>query len=460
MQICIIGTGYVGLVAGACFAEMGHVVTCVDCNAAKVARLERGVVGIYEPGLPALVSRNVARGRLRFTTDLARAATVPLHFICVGTPSNSDGSPDITQVMAAARQLGRTLVDRATVVVRSTVPVGSTERVEAALLAEVGRRGVDIAIDTGFNPEFLREGKAVDDFMHPDRVIIGSRSPRVIALLRRLYIPLLDDAERLIVMRTRDAELAKQAANAMLATRISFMNEIAGICERLGADAESVRIGIGSDPRIGGAFLQPGCGYGGSCLPKDTRALIRVAYEAGFDPALLNAVDLRNRRQKTVLFEKIRRRFGPALRGLRFAIWGLAFKPDTDDMREAPSLALVQALLEAGALVSAHDPAAMANARRVLPHVWIESGRLNFTGQYEAIENADALVLVTEWAVFRSPDLARLARSMRQKVIFDGRNQYDGLTLRNAGFEYFGVGRAAPALAPAAPDLRLASSRA
>lgn len=459
MQICVIGTGYVGLVAGACLAERGHVVTCVDNNIARIAQLSQGRVTIHEPGLPELVSRNLVRGRLRFSSDLARTAGgMQLYFISVGTPSNSDGSPDLSQVMSAARQLGRVLSERAVVVVRSTVPVGSTERVEDTLLEEARRRSARPAIDVAFNPEFLREGAAIDDFMRPDRVIVGSRSARAISLLRELYEPLLRAPERMLIMRVRDAELTKQAANAMLATRISFINEIACICERLGVDAESVRVGIGSDPRIGSAFMQPGCGYGGSCLPKDTRALMRTAYEAGFDPALLSAVELRNRRQKGVLFEKIRRRFGTSLRTLRFALWGLAFKPGTDDMREAPSLAILQALLEAGASVSAHDPGALRNAHRVLPPAWLASGRLSLTGQYEAVEDADALVLVTEWDAFRDPDIGRLKRAMRQRVIFDGRNQYDALALHNEGFEYFGIGRATPPLART-PDLRLAVSR-
>jgi UDPglucose 6-dehydrogenase len=460
MQIAIVGTGYVGLVAAACLAEAGHVVSGVDNNPSKVLQLANGVVAMHEPGLTALVTRNIARGRLRFTSDLGRAARgAQLIFLSVGTPSNSDGSPDLAQVMNVARQLGRALNERTTVVVRSTVPVGTTERIEEAIVRELGARGSRIAVDVAFNPEFLREGAAIADFTHPDRVIVGSRSVRALALLRELYAPFLAGPERLLVMRVRDAELAKQAANAMLATRISFMNEMACICERLGVDAESVRVAIGSDPRIGSGFLQPGCGYGGSCLPKDTRALIRTAYEAGFDPAILTAVDLRNRRQKGVLLEKIRRRFGPSLRGLRFALWGLAFKPCTDDMREAPSLSILHALFEAGATVCAHDPEAMATARRVLPDIWIESGRLRLTGQYEAVQDADALLLVTEWSAFRDADLARLKRAMRQRIVFDGRNQYDPLALYNEGFEYFGIGRGTPALARATPDLRLAVSR-
>ena len=458
MKICIIGTGYVGLVAGACFAEMGHLVTCVDSNAAKIAELGAGIVTIHEPGLPERVSRNLARGRLRFTFDLAQAGPeTKLYFISVGTPSNADGSPDLSHVMQVARALGRVLSERAAVIIRSTVPVGATERVEDVIRGELRNRRVACTADVAFNPEFLREGAGIHDFMHPDRIIVGSRSARAISLLRELYAPLLPAPERMLVMRVRDAELSKQAANAMLATRISFMNEIACICERLGADAESVRMAIGSDARIGSAFMQPGCGYGGSCLPKDTRALIRTAYDTGFDPALLSAVDLRNRRQKGVLFEKIRRRFGSSLRGLRFAVWGLAFKPETDDMREAPSLAVLQGLFEAGATIKAHDPAAMANARRLLPPLWFSSGRLILTEQYQAAEQADALVLVTEWQAFREPDLGRLKRAMRQRIVFDGRNQYDALELSNEGFEYFGIGRAAPAPARA-PGLRLAAS--
>ena len=457
MQICVIGTGYVGLVAGACLAEAGHVVTCLDKNVAKVTQLACGAITIHEPGLAELVSRNVARGRIAFASDLSRHGGAQLYFITVGTPSNADGSSDVSQVLGVARELGRWLFKRATVVVRSTVPVGTTEMVEDTILQELRRRGQKFGVDVAFSPEFLREGAAIADYMHPDRIIIGSRNARATALLRELYRPVISP-ERVIVMRLRDAELAKQAANAMLATRISFINEIAGLCEKLGADAESVRVGVCSDPRIGDAFMHPGCGYGGSCLPKDIRALVRTAYDAGYDPAVLNAVDRRNRRQKAVLFEKIRQRFGPSLRGLQFAIWGLAFKPGTDDIREAPSLVLLQALLDAGAVVRAHDPAAMSNVRRTLPAAFLDAGRLALTGQYEAAQGADAVVLVTEWAVYRDADFARLRRTMRQFVMIDGRNVYDPLALHNEGFEYFGIGRAMPAAARGAPRLKLAVS--
>jgi UDPglucose 6-dehydrogenase len=460
MQICVIGTGYVGLVAGACLAEAGHLVTCVDNNAAKIAQLADGVVTIHEPGLPSLVSRNLARGRLSFTTDLARAAnSARLYFIAVGTPSNADGSADITQVLEVARLIGRFVSTRIVVAVRSTVSVGTTERVEAVILEQFRRRSAKAAVDVAYNPEFLREGNAINDFMRPDRVLVGTDSAHALALLRRLYDPFLPARDAMLVMRVREAELAKQAANAMLATRVSFINEIAGICDKLGVDAESVRVGIGSDSRIGPQFIHPGCGYGGSCLPKDTRALIRTAYDFGYEPAVLSAVDLRNRRQKAILFEKIRRRFGPSLRGLRFAVWGLAFKPGTDDMREAPALVLLQALLEAGAAVKAHDPEAMANARRVLPPAWLESGRVRLTGPYDAVESADALVLVTEWKVFQNIEFERLKRSMRRRIIFDGRNQYDPMALHRAGFEYYGIGRAATATTAVVPDLKLAVSQ-
>jgi UDPglucose 6-dehydrogenase len=458
MQICVIGTGYVGLVAGACFADMGHVVTCVDNNVAKVEQLTRGVIGIHEPGLPEMVSRNVARGRLRFVSELARVTHAQVYFITVGTPSNADGSSDISQVMNVARQIGRLLVRRAVVVVRSTVPVGITESVESTILVELRQRELKLPVDMAFNPEFLREGAAIEDFMHPDRVVIGSRHARAISLLRDLYAPLVTAPEQLLLMRVRDAEFAKQAANAMLATRISFINEMAGLCEKLGVDAESVRVGICSDSRIGYSFMQPGCGFGGSCLPKDTRALIRIAYEVGYEPSLLAAVDLRNRRQKAVLFEKIRRRFGASLRNVRFAVWGLAFKPGTDDMREAPSLPLLHALIDAGATVRANDPEAMPNAQRLLPPAWFESGQFAFDSQYQAAEGADALVLVTEWRQYRQPDFAQLKRAMRQWVLFDGRNQYDPLALHNEGFEYFGIGRATPPIARIAPRLKLAAS--
>ncbi len=444
MHICVIGTGYVGLVAGACFSEIGNIVHCVDTDPLKIEQLKQGFVAIHEPGLEQLVRRNAAERRLAFTTDLAGAAReARAFFIAVGTPSEEDGSADVASVLNAARDLGRMISARAVVVVKSTVPVGTTERVEATILSELKARGVKATVDMAFNPEFLKEGDAVNDFMHPDRVIIGSNSEQALAVLRSLYAPLIRDHERLLVMGVRDAELTKYAANAMLATRISFMNEIAGICEKLGADAERVRLGIGSDSRIGYPFLHPGCGFGGSCLPKDIRALIHTASAAGYEPTVLSAVDARNQRQKRVVFEKIQTRFGAALEGLRFGVWGLAFKPGTDDMREASSVVLLRELLGAGAMVSAYDPAAMKIARRVLPAAWFDGARLRLSEhQYDAVIDADALVLVTEWEPFRHPDFASLRRLMRQRIVFDGRNQYEPAALQQEGFECFSIGRA------------------
>lgn len=445
MHICVIGTGYVGLVTGACFSEIGNMVTCVDSDQSKIKELERGAVTIHEPNLEPLVRRNAAEGRLAFTADLSAAVSqANVFFVTVGTPPKDDGSADVTQVLNAARDLGRLIGGRAAVIVKSTVPVGATEQVEAAILGELQRRGVKAVVDMAFNPEFLKEGDAVNDFMHPDRVIVGSHSERAIAVLRALHAPLIRDHERMIVMGVRDAELTKYAANAMLATRISFMNEIAGICEKLGADAERVRLGIGSDSRIGYAFLHPGCGYGGSCLPKDVRALIHTASAAGYEPTVLSAVDVRNQMQKRILSEKIRTRFGESLEGLHFGLWGLAFKPGTDDMREASSVVLLTELLGAGATVTAYDPAAMRTARRVLPTTWFGSGQLRLAEhQYDAVVDADALVLVTEWEPFRQPDFAVLRHSMRKWIVFDGRNQYDPALLRDEGFEYFDIGRVA-----------------
>lgn len=443
MHLTVLGTGYVGLVTGACFAEMGNHVTCVDRDAAKIQRLERGEVPIYEPGLEPLVAANLRQGRLRFTTRLAEAvAGAEVIFIAVGTPPRADGSADVEDVLAAARDLGACLDHDAVVVVKSTVPVGTTERVEALIIEALSARQETLTVDVAFNPEFLKEGDAVHDFMRPDRVIVGSRSARAIALLRMLYAPFTRNHERLLTMAVRDAEMTKYAANAMLATRISFMNELATICERLGVDVEQVRVGIGSDPRIGYSFIYPGCGYGGSCFPKDVRALIRLAQDAGVDAQLLRAVEARNQVQKRALFDKLTARFGQRLAGLRFGLWGLAFKPGTDDMREAPAVTLIAQLIEAGATVSAFDPAAMTAAQATLPREWFEAGRLRLSNdQYDALEDASALLLVTEWKQFRNPDFARMRSAMRLPVIFDGRNQYDPARMAAEGFEYHGIGR-------------------
>lgn len=459
MRLSILGTGYVGLVTGACFAEMGNQVTCADRDRTRIQMLQRAEMPIHEPGLEPLVASNLRRGRLRFTTCIAEAAAdADVIFITVGTPPRADGSADIKGVLQVAHQLGACLDHDALVVVKSTVPVGTTEQVEMLLAELLSARRASPDVKVAFNPEFLREGNAVSDFMRPDRVIVGSRSAHAINTLHALYAPFVRDPQRFLSMSVRDAEMTKYAANAMLAVRISFMNELAAICERLKVDVERVRIGIGSDPRIGNAFIHPGCGYGGSCLPKDVRALISLAQDAGIDAGLLRATEARNQIQKRLLFDKLAARFGTRLAGLRFGIWGLAFKPGTDDMREAPAVTLITRLIHAGATVSAFDPAAMGGARAVLPEAWFDSGRLRLaTDPYEALRNASALLLVTEWNQFRSPDFARMRGVMRLPVIFDGRNQFDPAQIAAQGFEYHGIGRGDATLEECAiPGLRAA----
>ena len=443
MNIGIIGTGYVGLVTGACFAEMGNSVTCDDNDAAKVERLKNGELPIHEPGLDGIVASNFREGRLRFTTSLAEAvANSSAYFIAVGTPPNEDGSADLRHVLDVARELGRLVTGHCTVVDKSTVPVGTADKVKAAIRAELDRRGAQVEYDVVSNPEFLKEGDAVNDFMRPDRVVIGTDSERAAELMRKLYAPFTRSHERILVMGVRDAEMTKYAANSMLATRISFMNEVANLCERAGVDVENVRKGIGSDSRIGYSFIYPGCGYGGSCFPKDVRALVHTAREYGVEPMILNAVEARNEAQKQRLFEKITARFGADLDGLAFGLWGLAFKPGTDDMREAPSVVLLQQLIAAGARVKAYDPVAIDAARRVLPAQWFDSGRLTCVEhQYDALDDVSALVLVTEWKPFRYPDFGVVKKRMKQPIIFDGRNLYDPAELRALGFEYSGIGR-------------------
>ncbi len=439
MKITMIGTGYVGLVTGACFAEVGNDVVCFDVDARKIARLDAGEVPIHEPGLPALVERNRAAGRLRFTTDpAASVAHGRVQFIAVGTPPDEDGAADLQHVVAAARTIGRHMTGHRLVVDKSTVPVGTADAVRAAIGRELAARGESIRFAVVSNPEFLKEGAAVDDFMRPDRVVIGSDDAEATRTMRALYAPFQRNHERLIVMDVRSAELTKYAANAMLATRISFMNEIANLAERLGADVEQVRRGIGADPRIGFHFLYPGAGYGGSCFPKDVKAVIRTAADAGLRLEVLAAVERVNEAQKHVPVEKIVRRFGADLAGRTFAIWGLAFKPNTDDMREAPSRVVIAELLARGASVRVYDPAAMAAARSELgadPRIGYASSPL------DAATGADALVIVTEWKEFRSPDFDGLRNRLRQPVIVDGRNLYEPEDVRRLGFEYFPIGR-------------------
>jgi len=443
MKLTIIGTGYVGLVTGACFAEMGNTVTCVDIDKNKIEGLKKGVLPIYEPGLESVVINNHKNGRLNFCASLSDPmAESGVYFIAVGTPPGEDGSADLQYVLAVARDIGMHMQRYVIVVDKSTVPVGTADKVRAAIREELGKRGADIPFDVVSNPEFLQEGDAVDDFMRPDRVVVGADSEQARKVMRDLYLPFMRTHERLIFMGVRDAEMTKYAGNAMLATKISFMNEIANLCERMGVDVENVRQGIGSDSRIGYSFIYPGAGYGGSCFPKDVKALVRMAKDHDFEPTVLNAVEARNEAQKHVVFEKIRRRFGASLKGMTFGLWGLAFKPGTDDMREASAVVLLQALVEAGATVKAYDPVAMATARRELPPAWFNSRQLQLVEeQYQALEGVDAMILMTEWKPFRHPDFERIKRILKNPVIFDGRNQYDPKLLRESGFEYSGIGR-------------------
>lgn len=439
MKITMIGTGYVGLVTGACFAEVGNDVLCLDLNADKIKVLNDGQLPIYEPGLLEIVSRNRAVGRLRFTNDIeASVAFGEIQIIAVGTPTGEDGGADLEYVLAAARNVGRTMTGYRLVVDKSTVPVGTADLVTHAIAGELKRRNSKLEFDVVSNPEFLKEGAAVEDFMRPDRIVVGSNSERATQIMRSLYAPFQRNHERLIHMDVRSAELTKYAANAMLATRISFMNELANLSERLGADIEQVRKGIGSDPRIGYHFLYPGAGYGGSCFPKDVKALLRTASEHGIQLKVMQAVEAANQNQKHVLCKKIVLRFGTDLKGKRIAVWGLAFKPNTDDMREAASVELINGLLDHGATVTAYDPAAMEEARRVF------AGRagLDFADSpIAALENADVLAIVTEWKEFRSPDFAVLRSKLREGVIFDGRNLYEPGEVRRHGLEYHPIGR-------------------
>jgi len=439
MRVTIFGSGYVGLVTGACLAEAGNHVVGVDIDAEKVARLNQGEVPIHEPGLDALIKRNMEAGRLEFTTDAAKGVEHGLfQLIAVGTPPDEDGSADLRYVLAVARSIGTHMSRYSIVVTKSTVPVGTADRVRKEVDATLAARGASAEYDVVSNPEFLKEGAAIQDFMKPDRIIIGTDNPRTVELMRMLYEPFTRNHERFIVMDVRSSELTKYAANAMLATKISFMNELANVAERVGADIEKVRLGIGSDPRIGYSFIYPGTGYGGSCFPKDVRALVRSARDVGHQPEILNAVESVNTRQKQVLVQKMRHHFGEQLKGRTFALWGLAFKPNTDDMREAPARTIIDLLLKAGARVRAYDPVALAEARRVYGE------RQDLTvcrNAYEAAEGADALAIATEWQEFRSPDFDRLRQLLKEPLIFDGRNLYDPSVLARFGFTYYAIGR-------------------
>ena len=438
MRVTIFGSGYVGLVTGACLADAGNHVVCVDVDAGKIERLNRGEIPIHEPGLDALVKRNAEAGRLEFTTDAARGVEHGLfQLIAVGTPPDEDGSADLRYVLSVARAIGTHMTRYCVVVTKSTVPVGTADKVRKELQATLSGRGASVEFDVVSNPEFLKEGAAIQDFMKPDRVVIGTDNPRTTELMRALYEPFIRNHDRLVVMDIRSSELTKYAANAMLATKISFMNELANIAERLGADIEKVRVGIGSDPRIGYSFIYPGTGYGGSCFPKDVQALIRSAHEVGHDAQILGAVEAVNERQKEVLVHKMKQHF-TQLRGRTLALWGLAFKPNTDDMREAPSRAIIELLLKAGARVRAYDPVAAAEARRIYAG---QPELVLCKNAYEAAEGADALAIVTEWQEFRSPDFERLKQILKGPVIFDGRNLYDPGMVSRFGFTYFAIGR-------------------
>jgi UDPglucose 6-dehydrogenase len=443
MRVAIFGTGYVGLVTGTCLAEVGHQVICVDIDQAKVDGLNNGIIPIYEPGLEPMVKANHDASRLTFTSDAATAiAHGQVIFIAVGTPPDEDGSADLQYVLAVARTIGRHITVPVVVVNKSTVPVGTADKVREAIAQALAERGVEIAFDVVSNPEFLKEGDAVADCMRPDRIVVGASNPESVALMRRLYAPFNRNHDRVVEMDVRSAELTKYAANAMLATKISFMNEIANIAEKVGADIEQVRQGIGSDPRIGWHFIYPGAGYGGSCFPKDVQALARTAQQYGHEPKLLNAVEAVNDHQKGHLYALIQRHYDrgedEGVRGKTFAVWGLAFKPNTDDMREASSRRLLAQLWEAGAQVRAYDPEATEEARRIFG----ERDDLVFCDNaYDALEGADALVVVTEWKQFRSPDFVRLREMLSDAVVFDGRNLYDPQEIEAAGLAYYGIGR-------------------
>ena len=440
MKVTVIGTGYVGLVTGACLSEMGNHVMCLDVDPAKIQILHDGGIPIHEPGLLEVVRRNVAAGRLEFTTDVERSvAHGTIQFIAVGTPPDEDGSADLQYVLAAARNIGRLMTDHKVIVDKSTVPVGTGDKVRAAVADELARRGLpEMEFSVCSNPEFLKEGAAVADFMRPDRIVVGAEDERAILLMKALYQPFVRNRDRMIITDIRSAEFIKYAANCMLATRISFMNEMSRLAEKVGADIEMVRVGIGADPRIGTQFLYPGVGYGGSCFPKDVKALAMIAAENGMPSKMLTAVEEVNEEQKMVLVHKIVARYGEDLSGRTFALWGLAFQPNTDDMREAPSRVIIGELLKRGAKVQAYDPVAATEAQRVMDG-W--AGLSYADGQKQAIEGADALVIVTEWKEFRTPDFDGIAAALKDKVVFDGRNLYEPELIRSFGIEYHSIGR-------------------
>ena len=438
MKIAVIGTGYVGLVSGTCFAEVGNTVTCVDVNEDKIEKLKQGIIPIYEPGLETMVLNNIANKNLLFTTNIAQAIKqVEIVFIAVGTPMGEDGSADLQYVLSVAQSIGEAMENHLIIVNKSTVPIGTADKVKEVIHNVLEKRKISIDFDIVSNPEFLKEGKAIQDFMKPDRVVIGAESAYAFEKMKALYSSFFLQHERFITMDIRSAEMTKYAANAMLATKISFMNEIANICERVGADVNKVRLGIGSDTRIGYSFIYPGCGYGGSCFPKDVLALKKLAEEVDYKAELIESVDNVNNRQKYVIAHKVINKYGEDLSGKTFAVWGLAFKPETDDMREAPSIYIIKELIKRGAKIQAYDPKAVHEAKvcylKGVEVTYVES-------KYDALKGADALLLLTEWKEFRVPDFEEIGKLLKEKVIFDGRNQYNAFDLPNKGFEYIQIG--------------------
>ena len=441
MKITVIGTGYVGLVSGTCFAEMGNTVCCIDVDQKKIEGLKKGIIPIYEPGLEAMVLRNTANGNLTFSTDLAsKLHDTDIAFIAVGTPMGEDGSADLKYVLQVAQTIGDHMTRPLLVVDKSTVPVGTADQVRQTIQAALDKRGLSIDFHVLSNPEFLKEGDAIADFMKPDRVVIGGDDPEALEVMKELYAPFFrTNMDRMITMDVRSAEMTKYVANAMLATKISFMNEVANICELVGADVNKVRVGIGSDSRIGYSFIYPGCGYGGSCFPKDVKALQKTALSYGYEPQIIQAVELVNDQQKLRIAQKVVSHFGEDLSGKRFAVWGLAFKPETDDMREAPAIYIIQELVKRGASVTAFDPKAMKEAKE---HYLKDMAGVSYVDQkYEAVHGADALILLTEWKTFRSPDFEQIKESLKEPVIFDGRNQYNEKVLIKMGFSYYQIGK-------------------
>lgn len=440
MDIAVIGSGYVGLVSGACFAEMGNHVTCVDVDALKIEKLNRGIVPIFEPGLEAMVFKNVKNKNLYFTSNLSDALlNVKMVFIAVGTPMSEDGSADLKYVLEVAKSIGQTMQKELVVVDKSTVPIGTADKVKSTIQLELNKRNVDIKFHMVSNPEFLKEGAAINDFMKPDRVVIGADTDYAFNMMKQLYSPFFRTHDRFITMDIRSAEMTKYAANAMLATKISLMNEIANICEKVGADVNKVRLGVGSDQRIGYSFIYPGAGYGGSCFPKDVKALKKIAEENGYNARLITSVEEVNNDQKLVIANKVVKRFGEDLSGLTFGLWGLAFKPGTDDMREAPAIYVIKELIKRGAMIKAYDPKAIEEAKGYYLKGIENIGYCN--AKYDVIKNADALILLTEWKEFRSPDFDEIKQQLKNSIIFDGRNQYNAFNLEKLGFEYYQIGK-------------------